>query len=230
VPTKLPHYILPVYPALALLAGRAALALGQGAVIRRRWLDGIVVALWAVVALALAAALALLPGRFGQGFDPVGLVAAAILLNVAGWLAVAAWRGGSALIAGILVLALVVFAPAFHRVAPALDRLWLSREAAAMVARYRPPPDAPVAAVGYREPSLVFLLGTGTRFLAPDAAAEYITSARGAAALVSDGDDESFRQALRARGWEPRPVERVDGLDYSNGKRMILTLYTGAPG
>jgi len=230
VPTKLPHYILPVYPALALLAGRAALALGQGAVIRRRWLDGIVVALWAVVALALAAALALLPGRFGAGFDPVGLVAAAILLNVAGWLAVAAWRGGPALTPTIVALALVAFAPAFHRVAPGLDRLWLSREAAAMVARYRPPPDAPVAAVGYREPSLVFLLGTGTRFLAPDAAAEYITSARGAAALVSDGDDESFRQALRARGWEPRPVERVDGLDYSNGKRMILTLYTGAPG
>jgi len=230
VPTKLPHYILPAYPALALLAGRAVLALGEGAVVRRRWLDGIVVALWAVVALALAAALALLPGRFGAGFDPVGLVAAAILLNVAGWLAVAAWRGGPALTPTIVALALVAFAPAFHRVAPGLDRLWLSREAAAMVARYRPPPDAPVAAVGYREPSLVFLLGTGTRFLAPDAAAEYITSARGAAALVSDGDDESFRQALRARGWEPRPVERVDGLDYSNGKRMILTLYTGAPG
>src|SRR5260370_35209181 len=109
---------------------------------------------------------------------------------------------------GILVVAMVECARAFPRAAPALDRLWLSREAAAMVARYRPPQDAPVAAVGYREPSLVFLLGTGTRFLAPDAAAEYITSARGAAALVSDGDDESFRQALRARGWGPRPARR----------------------
>jgi len=230
VPTKLPHYILPVYPALALLAGRAVLALGEGAVMRRRWLDGIVIALWAAVSLALAAALALLPGRFGQGFDLVGLVAAAILLNVAGWLAVAAWRGGPALTAGAVALALIVFAPAFHRIAPGLDRLWLSREAAAMVARYRPPPDAPVAAVGYHEPSLVFLLGTGTRFLAPDAAAQYITDTRGAAALVSDGDDDSFRRALHARGWEPRAVERVDGLDYSNGQRLTLTLYTGMPG
>ena len=229
VPTKLPHYILPVYPALALLAGRAVLALGDGAVIRRRWLDGITIALWAAVALALAAALALLPGRFGAGFDVVGLVAAAILLNVAGWLAVAAWRGGPALAATIAALALVAFAPAFHRVAPELDQLWLSREAAAMVARYRPPPDAPVAAVGYREPSLVFLLGTGTRFLAPDSAAEYVTATRGAAALVSDRDDAAFRSALQARGWEPRAVERVDGLDYSNGQRMTLTLYTRAP-
>jgi hypothetical protein len=99
-----------------------------------------------------------------------------------------------------------------------------------MVTRYSPPADAPVAAVGYREPSLVFLLGTATRFLAPDAAAQYITDTRGAAALVGDRDDESFRQALRARGWEPRAVDHVDGLDYSNGKHMTLTLYTAAPG
>jgi 4-amino-4-deoxy-L-arabinose transferase-like glycosyltransferase len=230
VPTKLPHYILPVYPALALLAGRAVVALGDGALMRRRWLDGITLALWAAVSIALAAALALLPGRFGQGFDPVGLVAAAILLNVAGWLAVAAWRGGPALTATIVALALVAFAPAFHRIAPGLDRLWLSRGAAAMVARYHPPPDVAVAAVGYREPSLVFLLGTGTRFLAPDSAAEYVTTTRGAAALVSDRDDAAFRSALKSRGWEPRAIDHIDGLDYSNGQRMILTLYTGAPG
>jgi 4-amino-4-deoxy-L-arabinose transferase-like glycosyltransferase len=229
VPTKLPHYILPAYPALALLAGRALVALGEGALVRQRWLDGIALALWAAVSLALAIALALLPGRFGAGFDPVSVVVAAILLNLAGWLVVAAWRGGPALPATVVMLALIAFAPAFHRVAPELDKLWLSREAAAMVARYRPPRDAPVAAVGYREPSLVFLLGTATRFLAPESAAEYITDTHGAAALVSDRDDDAFRRALHARGWEPRAVEHVDGLDYSNGQRLTLTLYTGAP-
>jgi 4-amino-4-deoxy-L-arabinose transferase-like glycosyltransferase len=230
VPTKLPHYILPAYPALALLAGRALLALGEGALRRRRWLDGLTIALWAIVSLALAAALVLLPGRLGTGFDPLGLIAAAILLNLAGWLVVAAWRGGPALAATVVALALVAVAPAFHRIAPELDRLWLSREAAAMVARYHPPRDAPVAAVGYREPSLVFLLGTDTRFLAPESAAEYLTATRGAAALVSDRDAAAFRNALKARGWDARALEHVDGVDYSNGQRMTLTLYTGAPG
>lgn len=230
VPTKLPHYILPAYPALALLAGSAVVALREGALARYRWLDGITIALWAAVSLALAAALALLPGRFGQGFDVMGVLAAAVLLNLGGWLAVAAWRGGPALTTTMIALALVAVAPAFHRVAPELDRLWLSREAAAMVARYGPPHDAPVAAVGYREPSLVFLLGTGTRFLAPDSAAEYLTGTRGAAALVSDHDDAAFRSALKSRGWEARALEHVDGTDYSNGQRMTLTLYTGAPG
>jgi len=229
VPTKLPHYILPAYPALALLAGRALLALGEGALTRRRWLDALTIALWAIVSLALAAAQLFLPGRLGPGFFPVGLIAAAILLNLGGWLVVAAWRGGPAVAATVVALAVIVIAPTFQLIAPGLDKLWLSREAAAMVARYQPPKDLPVAAVGYREPSLVFLLGTKTRFLLPDAAAQYLTDARGAAALVSDRDAAAFQSALGARGWEARPLEHVDGLDYSNGQRMRLTLYTGAP-
>src|SRR6185312_12726780 len=230
IPTKLPHYILPAYPALALIAGRALLALGEGALKRRRWLDGITVALWAAVTIALAGALALLPGRFGGGYDVVGVLVAAALLNLGGWLAVAAWRGGPALAPTVAVLALLAVAPAFQRIAPELDRLWLSRAAAGMVARYHPPKDAPVVTVGYREPSLVFLLGTDTRFLAADAAAQYITDARGAAALVSDRDAAAFKSALKARGWDARAVGSVAGLDYSNGQRMTLTLYTGAPG
>ena len=98
------------------------------------------------------------------------------------------------------------------------------------MARFRPTPDAPVVAVGFSEPSLVFLLGTRTRSLTPDEAAQYIVSAKGAAALVSDRDDDAFRHALAARGWRPRLVDRVAGLDYSNGKAMVLTLYAGAPG
>ncbi|HEX7969898.1 MAG TPA: glycosyltransferase family 39 protein [Stellaceae bacterium] len=230
IPTKLPHYILPAYPALALLAGRAAVALAEGAMVRRRWLDIIVLVLWGAVSLALAAALALLPGRLGHGYEVTGIIAAAMLLNVGGGLAVLAWRGAGPGLASVAVLlALVVFPAAFHFVAPRLDQLWLSRAAAAAVARYHPPRGAAVVAVGYSEPSLVFLLGSGTRFLAADQAAQYLTATRGAAALVSDRDDEAFRRALQSRGWEPRAIDRVAGLDYSNGKHMVLTLYTGAP-
>jgi 4-amino-4-deoxy-L-arabinose transferase-like glycosyltransferase len=231
VPTKLPHYSLPIYPALALLAGRAIVGLGQDAATRWRWLDAIVTALWAVAALALATALALAPLRLGRLGEGAGVVAAAIIVIFGGRIALAAWRASApGLAARLVLLALLVFAPAFALVAPSLDEIWLSRAAAAAVARYRPPRDAPVVAVGYSEPSLVFLLGTATRFLSPDEAARYLTSARGAAALVSDGDDAAFRQALVARGWQPRLVESVTGLNYSNGRHLMLSLYTGVPG
>ncbi|HKW53192.1 MAG TPA: glycosyltransferase family 39 protein, partial [Stellaceae bacterium] len=214
VPTKLPHYILPAYPALALLAGRAMVALGEGAATRWRWLDALVTLLWSLVALALAAALVLLPLRFGAGLAVAGIVAAFVLLLFGFRLARAAWNhGGSGVVTRIAILALLVFAPSFALVAPSLDRLWLSRSAAAMVARHTPPIDAPVATVGDAEPSLVFLLGTRTRLLSADQAAQYVASARGAAALVSDRDDAAFRQALAARGQEPRALDRVEGLD-----------------
>src|SRR6195256_481244 len=65
LPTKLPHYVLPLYPALALLGG-AALVEGARAV-APRWLhyaDVAAKALWGIVTIALASALVILPFRF----------------------------------------------------------------------------------------------------------------------------------------------------------------------
>ncbi|HXY99480.1 MAG TPA: phospholipid carrier-dependent glycosyltransferase [Stellaceae bacterium] len=231
VPTKLPNYLLPAYPALALLAARASLALAEGRLMRRRWLERAGVVLFLLASLLLAAALVLVPERFGHGLDLAGIAAAAIILFFGTRLALASLRrAGPGLAVRAALLALLVLPAGFALVAPGLDGLWLSREAARMVARYHPPPAAPVVAVGYAEPSLVFLLGTATRSLSPEDAAQYVTSARGAAALVSSGDDTAFRQALARRGWQARPVERTAGLDYSNGKALMLTLYTGVPG
>jgi 4-amino-4-deoxy-L-arabinose transferase-like glycosyltransferase len=231
VPTKLPHYLLPAYPALALLAARGSLALAEGSLPRRAWLERGGVALFLVASLLLAAVLTLAPMRFAGRVDSAGVAAAAIILVFGTRLAVMALRrAGAGLVARIAVLALLVLPLGFALVAPGLDALWLSRSAAEMVQRHRPPRDAPVVAVGYSEPSLVFLLGTKTRSLTPEAAAQYITTARGAAALVSGADDAAFRAALQRRGWQAHAVERTAGLDYSNGKALMLTLYTGAPG
>jgi 4-amino-4-deoxy-L-arabinose transferase-like glycosyltransferase len=231
VPTKLPHYLLPALPALALLAGRAVIGATETLASRRRWLDAIVTVLWIVAGLLLATVLALLPARFGGGLNVAGIVTGCVLLLFGARLALAAWRGTApGLVPRLVLLAVLVAAPAFALVAPRLDGLWLSRAAAAIVERYHPPRDAPVVAVGFSEPSLVFLLGTGTRFLSAEQAADYVASARGAAALVSDRDDAAFQDALRARGWTARAIGSVAGLDYSNGRAMVLTLYAGAPG
>jgi 4-amino-4-deoxy-L-arabinose transferase-like glycosyltransferase len=231
VPTKLPHYALPLYPALALLAGRAVLGLGGVLVGRWRVVHAVMVALWLVVTLALAAVLAWLPLSFGQLAGGAGIVAAAVLLILGTRLAWTAWRRPApGVVARLALMTLLVLGPSFALIVPSLDPLWLSRGATLLVARYHPPPDAPVAVVGYAEPSLVFLLGTRTRSLSPDAAAAYIATVRGAAALVSDRDDAAFHRALEARGWAARLVDSVAGIDYSNGRRLVLSLYTGAPG
>ena len=227
VPTKLPHYLLPVFPALALIAGRALTA----AETAPRWAVRVVAVAWAVASLLIAATLALAPLQLGVGTDAAGIAVALVILVYGAAMLRRAWRAPQpGLAARAALLALFVLPAAVALEAPRLTPLWLSRAAAAMVAREHPPPDLPVAAVGYAEPSLVFLLGTRTALVSPEQAAARITAARGALALVEARADQAFRAALGARGWQAQAIERVAGLDYSNGRRMVLTLYRGVPG
>jgi hypothetical protein len=66
----------------------------------------------------------------------------------------------------IAVLAAAFVLPTASVVVPGLDLLWLSRNAATLVARHLSRPGEAVLSVGYSEPSLVFLLGTATRLAA----------------------------------------------------------------
>lgn len=230
IPTKLPNYLLPAYPALALMTGAALVAAGEGKIISRQWLNRIVAVLWAATMLGLAAVLLMAPAKYGRGFAVAGVVAAAITLYLGTRLLLAAWRGTSPqLAARAVILALLVFSLGFELVVPRLSELWLSRQAAALVAHYGPPKDVPVTASGYAEPSLVFMLGTKTMFVNVDRAAEHLTTARGALALIEARDDAAFRAALAAKGWAPRAIGQVSGFDYSNGRAMTLTLYNGVP-
>ena len=227
VPTKLPHYALPVLPALALLGAHALFNANAGP----RTLRIVVAVLWALATLALAAGLALAPSLLGPAPSPASIGAGLIVLGGGGALL---WRFWSeprpTLAVGAVLLALIALAPGFGRVVPSLDRIWLSRSAAALVASKRPADGIPVAVVGYDEPSLIFLLGTATKPLDAAAAAKYLAATRGGLALVEARDDDTFHQALTGLGCQVRPLGRVEGLDYSNGKRMTLTLYAASSG
>jgi hypothetical protein len=139
------------------------------------------------------------------------------------------WRGPDRSLAlRAALLAVVVLPAGFAIVVPRLDPLWLSRGAARLIAS-RAPPGTAVTAVGYAEPSLAFLLGTGTRFARPIVAAQSVADSPRAMALVEAREDREFRADLAARGFRAEPLGEVAGLDYSNGRRMVLTLYRAAP-
>jgi 4-amino-4-deoxy-L-arabinose transferase-like glycosyltransferase len=219
VPTKLPHYALPLYPALALLA---ALALTEPGVTGEprwaRWAIATVAGLWALATLALAAVIVVAPPRFGAGISSAGILAAAALLGLMAALLYA--RPGPAGTAALLAaMALTFVVPTAGWIAPGLDRLWLSRAAAALVARHPPAAGQPLAIIGYNEPSLVFLLRD--RFT-PSAAG----LADGGEVLVNTRQNAAFEQALAAAHLTAQPIDSVSGLDYSNGQQTVLTLYT----
>jgi 4-amino-4-deoxy-L-arabinose transferase-like glycosyltransferase len=229
VPTKLPHYLLPVYPAIALLVGTALAT--DGEIARRKWLDGIVFALWALVGLALVVALIGLPIVWGSGVAMLSLVPAAATISFGLVMLRRLWSGFAPSMAAIVpALALLVFAPSFAALLPNLDTLWLSRSAAALVAEQAPPTGAVVDTVGYNEPSLVFLLRGATHTVSAEQAATDIATRRAALALVLDRDEAVFQAALAARGASPNRLGEVQGINYSRSSaRISLALYGAAP-
>ncbi len=228
VPTKLPHYLLPVYPALALLAGSALV--GTVDIARRKWLDGIVFALWTIVGLALVIVLIGLPIVWGGGVSALSLIPAAATISFGLVMLRQLWNGFSSSVAAILpVLAVLVFVPSYALLLPSLDTLWLSRSAAALVAAHNPPAGAIIDTVGYNEPSLVFLLRGMTRAAAAEQAASDIATRPGTLALVAGHDDAAFQGALAARGARATRLGETSGINYSrSGALITLALYGAA--
>lgn len=228
VPTKLFHYVLPAYPALALLTARAALdGFGTG----RRWLRMLSVLLFLLVSAVLAAGTAALRAVIEWTLDPVDLLLAAAVLAVLGYGALLLYRGGLRRSVALLGVGSVgMYLLAFQIVLPRIDKIWISPRIAAAVAAARPCPGSTLVSVGFTEPSLVFLVGTGT-VLSGDgrAAADRLADDACALALVDLPQDEVFLAEAEAKGFHPIAIETISGLNYSRGTKPMLTLYRRQP-
>ncbi len=226
VPTKLPHYILPVYPALALLAARAFMAPAVDPP-RRSWLDIAAMALWSIATLALVGALLEVPRRLTGTLIPSDIAVAVLIAVVAATFLVSRVLGQPRILPGILA-AVLLSEGVFGLVLPALDPIWLSRSVARIITQHHLE-GRPVASAGFAEPSLVFLLGTDTKLTTGEAAATFLATSPTGLALVSAREDAPFQAALTAQHVTATTVGTVSGVNYSNGRRLTLTLYEAAP-
>ncbi len=216
VPTKLPHYTLPLYPAVFLLAarlwpGRAAVASGW-----RRVSSAVGIGMAALVAAAAMAPPVAL--HLGIAMAVPAVLAAALL----GWLVVQqppslALAAMPLFTVGLLGWELPHLAPLW--IAPQVERALV----ATGLERER------LVAVGFHEPSLMFLAGTAT-IMAPDAAAgaDDLASGKADAVLVDGRDSGAFAAEIARVGCETRSVAAIDGFNYSRGRFMRLTLYARA--
>jgi len=230
VPTKLPHYVLPLYPAVAMLGALWAAGPCEPPESHRMKSWRIVACVqFGIGALAFAIAPIALPQYLGNG-TPWLLVPFAIV--GAGIAAAAAALAGLRMklrASGIAALAAVVFYPLLlWGAAPRLQQIWLSPRAAARVAADRKPGDPPVVLAGYEEPSLVFLLGTATRIEAREQAGR-VAGAQGGLALVDDRALAAFLSGVQEVGAGARQVDEVDGFNYSRGHREHIHIYRVTP-
>lgn len=219
-PTKLPHYVLPTYPALAALAALALLSWRDWAA--PAWARGTAFAVWALPALALVvAAVAGTPVIEGR-VEPLALGLAlpgAVLLGGAG-VALWAWRL-PAFLGRAGAGALLCYAAMFAATLPSLGTGFIAPRLAEAVAAHRCGATGPVVLTGYREPSAVFMLGTGTLLTSGEGAAAALRDGRAALAFVDMRD----RAAFAAAGGPAEPLTVIAGFNYSNGRRFELALF-----
>lgn len=231
VPTKLPNYILPAYPALAMIVAAFILAPHEldAPTWRRRAMPIVSSLHFLLGAGLLAAATVVLPRLYGPGIT-WDLVAAAAVIGILALAAaiLALRRSKRRAITVSVVAAIVTMGALTLLVIPRLDQLMVSpREAAMVAAHIRPGDPAPVLA-GYTEPSAVFLIGTETHLANGFDAAE-IAAQQGGLALIEDGQRPAFLARLAEDESDATAVDALSGFNYSRGRPVHITLYRVTP-
>lgn len=230
VATKLPHYVLPTYPAIAALAA-AALFAPRAFAPGRWWKVGAAVfgLVWLLGALIFAALGPVAFQQFEGSVDPLALTmgALAAILSVATlWFA---FRGPPVRALGAaLGAALCAWMGIWGFTAPRLDSVWMSPRIVEAAQAAAPCPDGPLATTPYHEPSLVFLWGYDRTRLAndPRQAADMLAQDRACGLALVDQDGLGAFEARAAEIGLPVEVAgSVAGRNYSDGRELDLTIF-----
>lgn len=225
VMTKLPHYVLPLYPAIAILIVGI---MEPGGLAKIRWMIRGTVGWFvfpAVIAIAVVAGFIVFGRDLGLIAWPFA-AAAAILGLFAWWLYEVDGALRSLLRSALasVLIAMTVYAVTF----PSLPNLFPSALVASEVRAAACKNAHVVATFSYQEPSLVFLLGTDTRFTDGAGAAEFLRSGPCHFALIDPRSERSFAQRADAIGLRYVLSQRIEGYNISVGKPVVLTVFRSA--
>lgn len=227
VTTKLPHYVLPVFPAIAILMG---LALRDARGLLAGWRSRVFHGVIAAAVLVVSGLLIALP------------IAGHIEFN--GEIGLTAWIAAGAGVLALITVLTLVFAPSlrtltasgvaatglyaamFGVVIPNIDPMWPSQRIGRVVSSLEGCDALTIATLGYREPSNAFYLGTEA-LLADNADAAAGVLARDPAcglAIVDGIEREGFDAALAERGLTVRALATVSGHNLVRGTELEMTL------
>jgi 4-amino-4-deoxy-L-arabinose transferase-like glycosyltransferase len=226
VVTKLPHYVLPVYPAIAILI---AGVVDPHLLTRRIWL--LRGALWWFV-LPVVASIAVIVGLivFGHqlGLPAWPFAAAAAVFGLWAWWLFQADGAERSLMRAMLASILLAFAvygvffPSLTIGFPSavLDRMLRESDCQQPL----------VAAAGYHEPSVVFLAGTETKLVDGSDAADFLRNGDCRFAAVEQRFERSFLRRAETIGLRYATPLRIEGFNYSNGRSVSIGVYQSEGG
>lgn len=229
VPTKLPEYVLPLYPAIALLS---ALAITEN---RENKLQGkvrilvhVLNVIWLMFSLILAGVIMYVTYFLLQSFSFVAIFTGIAVASISVFaFSLMVYQKTQRTVILCVIGAPFIFIMLFQFWLPGLTPLWISREVTTDVHQFvndKVTPEKPLLVTGYNEPSLVFLLGTRKVLFTPNAA-KFLANHVGDVALVSREQQAFFLQTTQQLHLNLKKLIMVTGYNYVLGKRVKLMLY-----
>ena len=234
VPTKLPHYPLPVVPAIMVLlvcavdAPMPGVSSGPVRQVARRWLALGAEALMLAAGPALAAAFfwaALTYGGVTGGRAFAFALLAAVMIGLASWQGIL-WhrRGGIRRIAMVIAAGALCNVIAIAGLIPSLSRVHVARAIDSAIEMSGSQPAA-VAAAGFHEPSLVFHLGRDLLLVDGGEAALFLAEAPGGMAIVEQRQQPAFLAMAKHLELPVEEVHQIEGFNMSKGSDILIFLY-----
>jgi 4-amino-4-deoxy-L-arabinose transferase-like glycosyltransferase len=224
--TKLPHYVLPLYPAIAILI---AGVVGARVLPSKSWLErGTIWWFIVPVLLGLVGLLSLIFIGRRFGFLAWPLIGASMVMGFRAWQLYTSDGVEHSLLRAVVATLLMVTAifglivPSLHSVFPSVALAKILRDSGC---------SAPVAAAaGYGEASLVFLAGTTTVQTDGAGAAEFLRGGECRFAFVEARQEHNVAQRADAIGLLYSSGPRLDAFNMGNGRSVTIAVYrSGGP-
>ncbi|MGX1098911.1 ArnT family glycosyltransferase [Amorphus sp. MBR-141] len=225
VATKLPHYTLPLLPALAIAA--SFVLVGSDRPLPVRWLRWLGAIELAGLPIALLPTVVVLPLVLGDRISFVAVVLTLVAIAAALLAARLLVQDRDRLQAVCLAVgaSILLNVAAWGLVLPRLDSLWLSPRIAAVARDVAGCPDPVLVSVGFREMSLVFLAGTDTVIASPQQAADAIARTPCAVLAVDAQEQAETLAAIEAKGVMLEEAATETGRNIGNGDVLEMTLF-----
>ena len=218
--TKLPHYVLPLYPAIAILTAGAL----ERRVLSRSWLMRSSAWWFAIPALAsIIAVIGAIALTRQPAFLAWPLAAAAMILGLFAWWLYDDNRAERSLLNAVLA-AMFLATAVYGVVVPSLTTLFPSAEIARAL-RNVVCVGPMAAAAGFHEPSLVFMTDTSTVLTDGSGAADFLNQGSCRFALVEQRSERSFVQRAEAIGLRYNVARRIDGYNISQGRAISIAIF-----
>ena len=226
VPTKLPHYVLPLYPAIAILI--VGVVDGQS-LSRNRWLVRGPM-WWFILIAAAGVGLVVLNVTIGQrlGLPSWAFAAAAAILALFAWTLYRVDGAEASLVragAASIMLSVAAYALSFGKIGELFPAVPLSD-----YVRSTNCPNPATVTAGYHEPSLVFLVGTNLNHGNGTSAADFLNGGSCRFAFIERSQERSFVQRADALGLRYSSGPRIEGYNISGGRPVFIRTYRSEGG